>query len=196
MGVENESDVKYAEPVKTHLYDSLQYSKQVQQTAAKNREANGRKGHNDGEFLFGFYKDDKLTPVITLVILFDSKKCDGPRTLHEMISVQNPDILSCAADYRINLIEPATMSAEDLDKLQSSLRAVLGFIKYSNNGEALDAFLAKEDSLKALEVEAAKVIKMCTKTAIEFNENADVTDVCKAEQEIKEKARQSDMLEP
>ena len=28
LGVENESDVKYAEPVKTGLYDFLQYSKQ------------------------------------------------------------------------------------------------------------------------------------------------------------------------
>ena len=90
LGVENESSVRYAEPVKTILYDSLQYSKQVQQTAARHREAKDRKGHNNGEFLSGFYREDKLTPVITLVILFSSEEWDGPRTLHEMMSTQDP----------------------------------------------------------------------------------------------------------
>ena len=94
------------------------------------------------------------------------------------------------ADYRINLIEPAAISAEDLDKFRSNLRAVLGFIKYSEDGNALDAFLAKESSLMALDVEAARVIKVCTKTELEFDENAEVVNVCKAEQEMKEKARQ------
>lgn len=93
------------------------------------------------------------------------------------------------ADYRINLIEPAAISAEDLDKFRSNLRAVLGFIKYSENGDALDAFLARESSLKALDVEAARVIKVCTKTELEFDENAEVVNVCKAEQEMKEKAK-------
>ena len=195
LGVENESDVRYAEPVKTILYDSLQYSKQVQQTAARHREAKDRKGHNNGEFLSGFYREDKLTPVVTLVILFSSEEWDGPRTLHEMMSTQDPEILNYAADYRLNLIEPAEMSTEDLARLRSSLRAVLGFIKYSNDGDALDAFLASESSLRSLDVEAARVIKMCAKTEIEFDENAEVIDVCKAEQQMKEKAKREGMIE-
>ena len=179
LGVENESDVRYAEPVKTGLYDFLQYSKQVQQTAARHREANDRKGHDSGEFLSGFYKEDTLTPVITLVILFDSKTWDGPRTLHSMMSTKNPNVLKCVADYKINLIEPAAMSEEDLDKLQTNLRGVLGFIKYSNDSNALDAFLSKESSLHDLDVEAARVISMCTNTQIDIDEDAEVVDVCK-----------------
>ena len=190
LGVENESDVKYAEPVKTGLYDFLQYSKQVQQTAARHRKANDGKGHDSGEFLSGFYKEDTLTPVITLVILFDSKTWDGPRTLHSMMSTKNPSVLKCVADYRINLIEPAAMSEEDLDKFQSNLRAVLGFIKYSNDSDALDAFLSKESSLHDLDVEAARVISMCTNTQIDIGEDAEVIDVCKAIQDMNNKARQ------
>ncbi len=195
LGVENESDVKYAEPVKAGLYDFLQYSKQVQQTAARHRKANDRKGHDSGEFLSGFYKEDTLTPVITLVILFDSKTWDGPRTLHSMMSTKNPNVLKCAADYRINLIEPAAMSDEDLDKFQSNLRAVLGFIKYSNNSDALDAFLSKESSLHNLDAEAARVISMCTNTQIDIDEDTEVVDVCKAVQDMNNKAEQKGLMD-
>ncbi len=93
------------------------------------------------------------------------------------------------ADYRINLIEPAAMSEEDLDKFQSNLRAVLGFIKYSNDSDALGAFLSKETSLHDLDVEAARVISMCTNTQIDIDENAEVVDVCKAVQDMNNKAR-------
>ena len=195
LGVENESGVKYAEPVKAGLYDFLQYSKQIQQTTARHREANDRKGHDSGEFLSGFYKEDTLTPIITLVILFGSKKWDGPRTLHRMMSTQNPDLLKCVADYRINLIEPAAMSVEDLDKFHSNLRAVLGFIKYSNDSEALDAFLSKESSLHNLDIEAARVIGVCTNTQIDIDEDAEVVDVCKAVQDMNNKAKQEGRLE-
>ena len=195
LGVENESDVKYAEPVKAGLYDFLQYSKQVQQTAARHRKANDRKGHDSGEFLSGFYKEDTLTPVITLVILFDSKTWDGPRTLHSMMSTKNPNVLKCAADYRINLIEPVAMSDEDLDKFQSNLRAVLGFIKYSNNSDALDAFLSKESSLHNLDAEAARVISMCTNTQIDIDEDTEVVDVCKAVQDMNNKAEQKGLMD-
>ena len=190
LGVENEADIKYAEPVKAGLYDFLQYARQVQQTAARHREQKDRKGHDAGEFLSGFYREDRLIPVITLVILFGSKRWDGPRTLHEMMTIQDPDILKHVADYKLNLIEPAAMEEKDLDKLHSSLRLVLGFIKYADDGKELAAFFSKESGLRELDVEAARVIRACTNTDIQFDEKAEVIDVCKAVQEMNEKARQ------
>ncbi len=38
-----------------------------------------------------------------------------------MMSTQDPEILNCAADYRLNLIEPAAMSAEDLAVLKKMI---------------------------------------------------------------------------
>ena len=65
----------------------------------------------------------------------------------------------------------------------------MGFIKYSNDGDELDAFLSKECGLQALDIEAARVIRECTNTNIQFDEKAEVVDVCKAVQEMNEKAR-------
>ncbi len=106
-----------------------------------------------------------------------------------MMSTQDPKILKFVADYKINLIEPAAMGEDDLEKLHSNLRSVLGFIKYSNSDKELSAFLSRESGLKALDVEAARVIKACTNTNIQINEKERSVDVCKAVQEMNDKAR-------
>ncbi len=168
MGIENESKTRYAEPVKNGLYDFLRYAAQIQQTEERHRREKDWKGRSSGEFLSGFYKDDKLIPVITLVILFGTEKWDGPRTLQEMMSIQDPEIRKYVADYQINLIEPAAMGEEDLAKFQSDLGSVLGFIKYANDEEALKNFLSNDQSLKRLGTEAAQVISACTHTKIEI----------------------------
>lgn len=195
LGIENESDVMYAEPVKNGLYDFLQYSKQVQQTAARHRGAKDRKGHNDGEFLSGFYREDRLTPVVTLAILFRARRWDGPRTLHEMMSTQDPGILRFVANYELNLIEPAALSTEDLGKFRSNLRSVLGFIKYSTDSDELNAFLTNDSGLRKLDAEAARVIRNCTNTDITIDEKDEVIDLCKAVQDMTDKARNEGRLE-
>ena len=189
LGIESESKVNYAEPVKNGLYDFLRYTEQVRRTAAKHRKERDWNGHNHGEFLSGFYKEDKLTPVITLVILFGAKQWDGPRTLHEMMSIQDPEIQKYVADYKLNLIEPAAMGKEELKKFRTDLRSVLGFIKYSDDKAALEAFMSEESGLKGLDVEAARVISACTNTEIAIDEEEEAVDMCKAVQEMNEEAR-------
>ena len=55
LGIENESKIRYAEPVKSGLYDFLRYAAQVRQTEKRHRSERGWKGYNSGEFLSGFY---------------------------------------------------------------------------------------------------------------------------------------------
>ena len=87
LGVENQTDIHYAMPVRNMIYDALQYGKQVSDIAAENRKT-GKK-RSGGEYLSGFYKEDKLTPVITLVIHFGTELWDGPESLHEMLLAKN-----------------------------------------------------------------------------------------------------------
>ena len=67
LGIENQSSIHQAMPVCSLLYDALQYTSQVQHIAA----AHLRKqeyGQDGGEFLSGFHRQDRLIPVVTLVI--------------------------------------------------------------------------------------------------------------------------------
>ena len=108
--------------------------------AAKHR-AGDSKGHSRGEYLSGFYKEGRITPVITLVLHFGANEWDGPLSLHEMMTVQNKNLLNFVQDYQIHLIDPAKLSTEDLGRFSSSLREVMGYIKYSKDKERLSEFL-------------------------------------------------------
>ena len=86
-------------------------------------------------------KEDKITPVITLVLHFGANEWDGPLLLHEMMAVKNKNLLNFVQDYQIHLIDPAKLSAEDLERFSSSLREVIGYIKYSKDKKRLSEFL-------------------------------------------------------
>ena len=80
LGIENQTDIHYAMPVRNMIYDALQYGKQVADTAARHRrnDKGSKKQHTNGEYLSGFYKEDALKPVITLVIHFGADEWDAP----------------------------------------------------------------------------------------------------------------------
>ena len=65
LGVENQSNVHYAMPVKNMVYDSLEYAAQVQKSESSHRVAMRKKVPNEkkpdpAEFLSGFYREDRL----------------------------------------------------------------------------------------------------------------------------------------
>lgn len=184
LGIENQTDIHYAMPVRNIIYDALQYGKQVADIAARHRmSGSGSKGHSRGEYLSGFYKDDKITPVITLVLHFGANEWDGPLSLHEMMAVKNKKLLNFVQDYPIHLIDPAKLSAEDLERFSSSLREVIGYIKYSKDKKLLSEFLTDNPRMQ-MEANAARVIKAVTNTPLNIPEDAEVIDVCKAVEDM------------
>lgn len=182
LGIENQTDIHYAMPVRNLIYDALQYGKQVSDISAKHRKESGN-GHNRGEYLSGFYKEDRLTPVITLVVHFGADAWDGPLSLHEMMSVDKPEIMQMVPDYRIQLIDPARMKPEDLMKFETSLREVMGYIKYSKDKEGMKTYMAG-NSRTMLERTAVQVIKAITNTPIEIPEGLEEVNVCEAIEEM------------
>lgn len=182
LGIENQTDIHYAMPVRNLIYDALQYGKQVSDVSAKHRKESGN-GHNRGEYLSGFYKEDRLTPVITLVVHFGADAWDGPLSLHEMMSVDKPEIMQMVPDYQIQLIDPARMKPEDLMKFETSLREVMGYIKYSKDKEGMRTYMAG-NSRTMLERTAAQVIKAITNTPIEIPEGLEEVNVCEAIEEM------------
>ena len=180
LGIENQTDIHYAMPVRNMIYDALQYGKQVADTAVRHRKnyKNSRK-HISGECLSGFYKEDVLKPVVTLVIHFGADEWDAPLSLYEMMGSQNKKLMRYIQDYQIHLIDPAKLTQEDLNKFTSSLREVIEYIKYSKDKEKLSRIL-KDNSRMLIDREAALVIKTITNTAIEISEKEEKIDMCKA----------------
>lgn len=142
LGIENQTDIHYAMPVRNMIYDALQYGKQVADTAANHRKSDKSfRKRTSGEYLSGFYKEDVLKPVVTLVIHFGADEWDAPLSLHEMMGSQNEKLMHYVQDYRIHLIDPAKLTEKDLKKFTSSLREVIEYIKYSKDKEKLSRIL-------------------------------------------------------
>ena len=184
LGIENQSEVHYAMPVRNAIYDALQYGQQVDDIAAHHRKHNELSSvHTSGEYLSGFLKDDTIAPVITLVIYFGLTPWDGPRSLHEMMAVKNQRLLSFVPDYHIHLLEPHCISDDDLQKFSTNLREVMGYIKYANNKQKLTAFIQNNPRM-TIERNAALVISAATHTSINISEKEETVDMCKAIEEM------------
>ena len=193
LGIENQSNVHYAMPVRNMLYDAMQYEKQVRQLAAAHRKKHD--AATSDEYLSGMNREDKITPVITLVINFGSKKWDGPIRLHEMFSEQPEHILRLIPDYQVLLIDPMSMADTDLGRLNSSLREVLSYIKYQHDQEQMQRLLQEDHRFSELERSAALVIQATTKTELNIKPNAEVVDMCEAIRQMMESSKQQGVLQ-
>ena len=186
FGVENQTDVHYAMPVRNMIYDGLQYGRQIADITAAHMNSDEKfKGRSKAEFLSGFCKDDLLKPVITLVIHFGTDEWDGPMSLHDMIDSDDAELLKFVPDHRINLIDPSRLSEKELLKFSTSLREVLLYIKYSKDKKKL-LEITDNNPRMLLDVSAAQVINTVTNTSIKISDKTEVVDMCQAIKEIME----------
>ena len=190
LGIENQSNVHYAMPVKNMVYDALQYADQVRTAAKTNRKTvpgncSGSEKPSADEYLSGFRKKDRLIPVITLVVYFGSNQWDGPRSLRDMMCVEDERILQYIADYPLNLIAPAHMTDEEIERFRSNLCEVMLFIKHSKDHEKLDEIVHSHEAFKTLDREAVMVLKETANAKINITENEEVVDMCKALEDMK-----------
>lgn len=185
LGIENQSQLHYAMPVRKFLYDALSYTKQVEEISKKNiRE---KKYKNRAEYLSGFRKEDKLKPVITLVVYWGADEWDAPRSLHEMLEVDDPDILQFVDDYKLKLVIPGEIT--DFEKFHSDARYVLEFIGASKNKEKLQKIM-QNPVYEQLDNETTKMINCYTGANIKINKRKGVSDVCLAIKQMLEEERE------
>lgn len=180
LGIENQDKIHYAMAVKNMLYDALQYAKQVEEAKRSYRNGLNKKRIklNSEEFLSGLKKADRLMPVITLVVYFGDKDWDGAKSIHEMLSVDDDELLSYVPNYKINLIEPAKISDEDYDKFKTDVGSVLQFIKHQSDEDG--SWIKGKTRFKHVEKEAVELINLITGSKITGEDKEEVVDMCRA----------------
>lgn len=98
-----------------------------------------------------YTKEDRLIPIITMVVHFGAELWDGLVRLHEMLAVKEPEILQFVPDYRINLVSPAAMTEEEINRFHTSLREVMLFIKYSKDKKKIGELLHSNERYRAVQ---------------------------------------------
>lgn len=160
LGIENQTDVHYAMPIRNMLYDALQYVKQVNMYANYHNEKKDTK--TSGEFLLGITKDDKIIPVVTLVIYFGKAEWNGACKLSDMFVETDEEILKYVQDYEIMMINPKQIADGDFDKFSTDLGIVLKLLKYADDMKQMNMLLNSQDNSWSLRREAIDVLTNCT----------------------------------
>ena len=184
LGCEDQGAIHYAMPVKNMLYDSMQFARQVTKAAKSHRQEKEHKPTSD-EFLSGFYKTDRLIPVVTLVIYWGPDRWDGPLTLKEMYTEADDAVMQYVPDYKINLIAPEQMSDDEIKEFQTSLKEVMLYIKYSKDKNKLQKVTQADESFQNLDRQAAEVINVTTNSKLKYPEGKEKIDMCLALEEMR-----------
>ena len=135
LGIENQSDVHYAMPVKTMICDALNYVSQIREIERAHKKKK-EWGSNSAEFLSGFYKNDKLKPVKTLTIYWGTDTWDGPRSLYDMFEKMEEEHYYGINDYKILLLAPNEI--QDYSLFRTELGLLFKFLALANNKKTLE----------------------------------------------------------
>lgn len=190
IGAEAQTDIHYAMPVKTMIYDALNYGEQVNE--AKKRHRKNKDYRSSDEFLSGFTLDDKLTPVITITLYLGTTQWDGPRSLAEMMPQMDERILPFINDYRINLLNPLEIT--DFSKFETGLRPLFELLKNASDEEKLNDLITNDETFTRVDIETVAAINLFVGTDIKYDEKEEVVNMCKAWDDHKKRGIQEGRL--
>ena len=189
LGVENQMYIHYGMPVKTMVYDAINYASQIDRIAKDNREAGQIKG--SAEYLSGLRREDRLIPVITLVLYFGQEQWDGALNLHDLLEPVPKDVMRYVSDYKINLISPVMMSDEEIALFRSDFRELATFIKYGKDKDKMKKLMEENEAYRHMDALTAEIANEVTgaKLKLEADEEGKV-DMCVAIMGIREEGVQ------
>lgn len=183
-GIENQTDIHYAMPVRNMLYNALSYYEQVEKIAAYNRE-NGKCVANN--FLSGYTKDDKLMLVITVTLYWGAETWDAPTTLREMLSETDEIISALVDDVDCNLF--SIMDVEKLPKYQTELQELFMLLRTRNDSEAMKKLVTTDESYKHINRETAELMKEFANIELPDKNKEGDYNMCKAVMELKQEGQ-------
>lgn len=189
LGIENQSNIHYAMPVKNMIYDALNYGQQVSEITKLHRE---KKDVLGDEFLSGFSKADTLKPVITLVIYFGADTWDAPRSLKEMLGEVGEDILQFICDYKVNLLIPKEI--KDFTKFKTDFGKAMKYISVSDDKNECKN-IANKEQYRMINLETAQLLNECVGMEIIIKDREEEVDMCEAVKAIKLEGRLEGRLE-
>ena len=128
FGLENQSHINLEMPLRLMIYDGLQYRKEVRLMKKRNREQKILAENDD--FLSGLRRQDRLTPIISVVLYYGDVPWDGPTTLKEMMGDIPESLEAYISDYRIHVISLANTDRymfqnEEVSRVFSDSRMIL-----------------------------------------------------------------------
>lgn len=129
-GLENQTKSSNVMPVRIMGYDFSSYDRNIRKEKEKNKQLK-----HEADYAAELWPEQKLCPVITLVLYFGTEPWSGPTSLWEMLDLPK-ELEAYVPDYKINLVPVAFLDDETIAKFQSDFQIVAEFFKAKRLGNS------------------------------------------------------------
>ena len=146
LGIENQMRINYLMPFRVWELIFINVARQVEEIRKKHEaerkavqeaKEKGEKVEerelSAEEILSGFYRDDKLTPVITLVIYYGEEEWEYPKKLSDLF--KETPFTGFADDMPMYLLDVRHMPKEKLDTYSPVLKIFFEFLMHENSDD-------------------------------------------------------------
>lgn len=199
--IANQEKVDYSMPVRVMLQEALAYDRQLKEIKKRNQDHAKKQSAqkkdtgkcqipvfaDSGEFLSGIKKEDRLYPVVTLIVYWGEEIWQGAKSLHDILHFGEDKILSDAFKslvpeyplYFLNLSE-----VHDYQNFHSEIRTLFELYDRRNDKEKFHEYLKHDEHCKRIDAETAWALSVLLHTEKLGNETLQeeggVLDMCKA----------------
>lgn len=176
LGIESQQKTHYAMPQRTMLYDSLGYLKEYQEITRIRKAERGKM--TEDEFLSKMRKENRLHPIISIVLYYSEKSWDGSMCLKDIIVEMPEEMERIFSDYKMNLVQ--IRKSEQYTFHNEEVRAVSEIFREIFNGN-LDKINERYRN-RDLMAELITVIGKITNSAelVRQGKMEEVTNMCTA----------------
>ena len=193
LGIENQYDVNLIFPWRMMQMDCLAYESQIEEIKGKNRRPDiVFEGVDD--FLYRYKEKDRLIPVVNLVLYWGEEEWERPLQLRDMLDETGlPNIMEeLVEDYHIHLINMRAIPDEELEKMDSDLKYVLGLLKRTGARKKYQEYIRQnQEFFKRIPKSALDVLLICMngkriENYIQYTngEETEEIDMCKALEDL------------
>ncbi|MCH5267006.1 MAG: Rpn family recombination-promoting nuclease/putative transposase [Lachnospiraceae bacterium] len=188
--VEHQTYLDYSMPHRMMEYEAMEYHEQLEKITRVNKD-NGKLPSK--YYISGVTLEDKLIPVITIVIYSGDEKWEGARCLHDFLKLDGipEDALPHIGNWPLNMID--LNEPIDTSKYHSDLRLLFELAKRRKDKRAVLNYIREHEEFKTLGTLTCYMLSQYLNVNIEPDDykNTDKggINMCNAIQELMEDAR-------
>lgn len=172
LALENQEKIDYGMPVRVLVQEALEYDKQMKAVRHKNEqaykaycEAKEKKEidavyKSDGEYLYKVRKDDRLFPVVTLVVYWGEEEWKGAKSLHDMIDFGNTqtgkELRKLIPEYPLHFLDLSNF--KHFEYFKTELRPLLELFQRRNSKEEFAGYIRQNTESSNMDEESWKLL--------------------------------------
>ncbi len=200
LALENQDSVNLIYPWRLMELDCLAYGREIEEIQERNIHA-GESYRQGDDFKYHYKREDRIEPILDLTLYWGKEKWKSPLGLRELMTDMRMlprKMTRLVGDYRVNLIPIRAIPESELQKMDSDLKYVLGFMKHTSSRKRYEKYIRENRNFfTRIPRSAVDVIDACTnikdireslKYTLNEENGEEEGDMCKALDDIKKHA--------